>query len=207
MHYVNQKFNGRSAMKPYGGGRGGMGHHRGRGGSGGRDGGFRAGRMLASADLQLIVLALLEDRERHGYEIIKAVQEKTNDCYSPSPGMVYPALTYLEETGYALGESDGVKKLYHLTEAGRAHLAQQRSRVDAVLAKLIHIGQKMRRARIAFDTEDRRAATTAQDAGRALDEARREFKAALFDALDAEPDEQMRIAGILRRAIAEIGKQ
>lgn len=183
-----------------------MGHHRGRGGSGGREGGFRAGRMLAAADLHLILLALLEDKERHGYELIKAVQEKTNGCYSPSPGMVYPALTYLEEIGHALGESDGVKKLYRLTDAGRAHVAEQRAHVDAVLARLIHVGQKMQRARLAFDADERLTGSTA-DAARALDEARREFKEALFDALDAEPGEQMRIAGVLRKATAEIGRK
>jgi DNA-binding PadR family transcriptional regulator len=206
MRYVHRNFAGLTAMNRHGGG-GGMGNHRGRGGFGHRGSGFRSGRMLAAADLQLIVLALLEDKERHGYEIIKAVQEKTNGCYSPSPGMVYPALTYLEEIGYALGESDGVKKLYRLTDAGRAHVAEQRSHVDAVLARLIHVGQRMRRARLAFDEEERPAGSTALDAARALDEARRDFKEALFDALDAEPEEQMRITAILKRATAEIGKK
>lgn len=187
-------------------GGGGMGHHRGRGGFGDREPGFRSGRMLAAADLQLIILGLLEDKARHGYEIIKAVQEKTNGCYSPSPGMVYPALTYLEEIGYALGESDGVKKLYRLTDAGRTHIAENKSRIEGVLARLIHVGQKMRRARLAFDEDDRSAGST-QDASRALDEARRDFKEALFDALDAEPGEQMRIAAVLSRATAEIRRK
>jgi DNA-binding PadR family transcriptional regulator len=159
--------------------------------------------MLAAADLQLIVLALLEEKERHGYEIIKAIQEKTNGGYTPSPGMVYPALTFLEEIGHALGESDGVKKLYRLTDAGRAHIAEQRSEIAAVLARLIHVGQKMRRARLAFDADERRISSP-QEAAHALDQARRDLKEVLFDALDAEPGEQARIAEILKRATAEI---
>src|ERR1700759_2483615 len=62
---------------------------------------FRAARMLASGDLQLILLALLSENPRHGYEIIKQIEEHSSGGYTPSPGMVYPALTYLEEMGYA----------------------------------------------------------------------------------------------------------
>src|ERR1700735_4750951 len=66
---------------------------------------MRAGRMLASGDLQLIILALLSDKPRHGYEIIKAIEEHCSGIYTPSPGVVYPALTYLEETGFAVSET------------------------------------------------------------------------------------------------------
>jgi Transcriptional regulator PadR-like family len=59
--------------------------------------GFGMGRKLASVDLQLLILGLLADRPRHGYEIIKALDERSKGFYAPSPGMVYPALTYLEE--------------------------------------------------------------------------------------------------------------
>ncbi|HEV2332187.1 MAG TPA: PadR family transcriptional regulator, partial [Gammaproteobacteria bacterium] len=71
-----------------------FGGHRGEG-MGGR--GFRTGRKLASGDLQLVILSLLADKPRHGYEIIKDVEERSGGFYSPSPGVVYPALTYLEE--------------------------------------------------------------------------------------------------------------
>src|SRR5262249_28874535 len=62
---------------------------------------MRGGKMLADGDLRLIVLVLLEDGPRHGYDIIKALEEKSSGIYSPSPGVVYPTLTYLEEAGYA----------------------------------------------------------------------------------------------------------
>ena len=90
----------------FGAGGGKFGGGRGRHGMGGS--GFRAGRMLSAADLQLIIMALLAEKPSHGYEIIKAIQERTSGSYSPSPGMVYPALTFLEDLGHARVEADGV---------------------------------------------------------------------------------------------------
>ena len=82
--------------------------------------------MLASGDLQLIILALLSEKPRHGYEIIKQVEEHSSGAYTPSPGMVYPALTYLEEMGYAAsGVREGTKKLYRITETGTAYLNEK----------------------------------------------------------------------------------
>jgi hypothetical protein len=78
-------------------------HHGGRGfghfmGALGRGGpGFRTGRKLAAADLQLLILALLAEKPSHGYELIKELEERSGGFYSPSPGMIYPALTYIEE--------------------------------------------------------------------------------------------------------------
>src|SRR5580693_132911 len=111
-------------------------HHgpfRGRRGFMGRFGGFmsapgvRAARMIASGDLQLIILALLSEKPRHGYEIIKAIEEHSSGIYTPSPGVVYPALTYLEETGFAVSETEGSKKLYRIAPAGTEHLAKHRA--------------------------------------------------------------------------------
>src|SRR5262249_55313264 len=73
---------------------------------------MRAGRMLAQGDLRLIALGLIAEQPRHGYEIIKVLEEKTGGWYSPSPGIVYPTLTYLEEAGYVTAQSEGAKKLY-----------------------------------------------------------------------------------------------
>jgi DNA-binding PadR family transcriptional regulator len=74
--------------------------------------------MLSAADLQLILLALLEERPRHGYDFIKAIEELTGGAYTPSPGMIYPALSYLDEIGQVTAQPDGAKKQYRLTEAG-----------------------------------------------------------------------------------------
>src|SRR5271168_1896492 len=84
--------------------------------------GMRGSKMLASGDLQLVILALLSEKPRHGYELIKPGHEHSSGIYTPSPGMVYPALTYLEDTGFAASEAEGTKKLYHITEAGAEHL-------------------------------------------------------------------------------------
>src|SRR5262244_3974089 len=103
-------------------------------GMGGRA--FLAGRRLASGDLQLVLLALLAERASHGYELIKALEERSGGFYSPSPGMVYPALTWLEEVGYASVAAEGVKKLYSITDAGRAYLDENRETAETMLRQL-----------------------------------------------------------------------
>ena len=120
-----------------------------RGGRHGMGGGemMRAGRMLAQGDLRLIALGLIAEQPRHGYEIIKVLEEKTADWYSPSPGIVYPTLTYLEEVGYVTAQAEGAKKLYTITDEGRAHLQENRDFVDAVLARLTAVGEKISRIR------------------------------------------------------------
>jgi DNA-binding PadR family transcriptional regulator len=107
----------------------------------------RVGRMLAHGDLRLIALALIDEQPRHGYEIIKVLEDKTEGWYSPSPGVVYPTLTYLEEVGYVTAQADGAKKLYSITADGRAHLQQNRDFVDAVLKRLEAAGERYARHR------------------------------------------------------------
>ena len=108
------------------------------GGPGGRGGrGERAERVFGRGDLPLIVLALIEISPRHGYEIIKAIEERCGGAYAPSPGAVYPTLTLLEEQDYVTsGESASGKKLYTITELGRAYLDENRAQVDGILARL-----------------------------------------------------------------------
>src|SRR5215470_1983197 len=135
MRHQGQSVEGRWAARR--GWRGGFGPGPGWGrhGFGGGDM-MRVGRMLATGDLRLIALALIAEQPRHGYEIIKVLEEKTAGWYSPSPGIVYPTLTYLEETGYVTAQAEGAKKLYTITERGRTYLEQNRDFVDAVLARL-----------------------------------------------------------------------
>ena len=107
----------------------------GRGGPGGR--GERAERVFGRGDLPLIVLALIEISPRHGYEIIKAIEERCAGAYAPSPGAVYPTLTLLEEQDQVTASDSGNgKKLYTITELGRAHLDANRAQVDGILARL-----------------------------------------------------------------------
>jgi len=126
---------GRRWRRHFGGGFGG------RHGMGGGDM-MRAGRMLAQGDLRLIALALIAEQPRYGYEIIKLLEDKTAGWYSPSPGIVYPTLTYLEEAGYVTAQAEGAKKRYTITEEGTAHLAENRDFVDAVLERMSAIGEK-----------------------------------------------------------------
>jgi DNA-binding PadR family transcriptional regulator len=179
--------------------------HRGHGG--GRGGGaLRAGRMLTAADLQMILLALLEQRPRHGYDLIKAIQELAGGAYVPSPGMVYPALNYLEELGQVVAQTDGAKKQYRLTDAGVAEVNRNRQRVAVLLDVLKRVGERLGRAQAAFEQPEAHSSRGGAEAPE-LEAARRDFKAALFDCLDASPQEQQRVAEILRRALNEIRKR
>src|SRR5437899_8431983 len=147
----------------WGGGRGWRGHFGPGHGWGGRHGGgnmMRAGRMLAQGDLRLIALALIAEQPRHGYEIIKVLEDKTAGWYSPSPGIVYPTLTYLEEAGYVTAEVEGAKKRYAITDEGRAHLEANRDLADTVLERLSMVGERFARWRrmSGRDGDDRHAA-------------------------------------------------
>src|ERR1700752_2079957 len=151
--------------------RGWRGRHGGEGGMGGGDM-MRAGRMLAQGDLRLIALALIAEQPRHGYEIIKVLEEKTAGWYSPSPGIIYPTLTYLEETGYVTAQVDGAKKLYTITAEGRAYLEENRAFVDAVLDRLVAIGERVARRRERFGGDDERRAQVPPLVRAALDNLR-----------------------------------
>ena len=116
----------------------------------GLEGNFRIGRMLASGDLRLVALYLIEQQPRHGYDLIKAIEEKTGGFYSPSPGVIYPALTFLEEAGYVTSSADGNKKAYAITDEGRAHLADNRQAVESTLDYLGKISRRWSEMREKF---------------------------------------------------------
>ena len=107
----------------------------------GRHGHRRGGRFFAQGGLRLVMLAMLAEQPRHGYEIIKAIEDRMGGAYVPSAGVVYPTLTLLEETGQIeVVQSEGAKKLYAITEAGRATLASNRAQVDAMMARMDEAG-------------------------------------------------------------------
>lgn len=197
----------RRGHDPFGGG-GPFGGRGGRGGFGDfGDDGMPRGRQFSSDDLQLLLLALVAEQPSHGYELIKALDTRSNGFYSPSPGMVYPALTYLEEVGFVASQAEGNRKRYALTDAGRAHLDAQRERVDTLFARLMHLARKMEFMRRAFAGES--ASSDAPDDAQPgwlpeFVEARLALKRALLHKSAADADEQRRIAAIMRRATAEI---
>ena len=113
-------------------------HHRGRGGWGR---GGRGGRFFDQGDLRLVILALIAQQPRHGYELIREIEDRLGGAYSPSPGVVYPTLTLLEEMGYAALQPDGgAKKLYSATPEGLAHLEQNKATVDGLFARINETG-------------------------------------------------------------------
>ena len=118
--------------------------HRSRHGWGGRmghmgerRGGRRFGRFFEHGDLRWVVLALLEEQPRHGYELIKELEERTGGAYRPSPGVVYPTLAMLEDEGFVRqGAGETGRKLYELTDEGRAELDSRRATVEGLFAQM-----------------------------------------------------------------------
>jgi DNA-binding PadR family transcriptional regulator len=99
--------------------------------------GRRAARMFDQGDLRLLLLALIAEKPSHGYELIKAIEEKLGGAYSPSPGVVYPTLTFLEETGFAtVSPEAGGKKLYAITAEGQAELDANQPALKALFARM-----------------------------------------------------------------------
>jgi DNA-binding PadR family transcriptional regulator len=104
--------------------------------------GFRSSRFFDHGDLRFLVLKLIADKPRHGYELIKAIEEQFGGAYSPSPGVIYPTLTMLEDLGYATVEiADGGKKKYTITPEGQAFLDANKAQVDAVFARMSDAGK------------------------------------------------------------------
>ena len=185
-----------------------IGRHGVRFGRGLGGGGFRGfggdgvpgGRKLFADDLQLVILALLEERPAHGYELIRAIEAGSGGFYTPSPGVIYPALTYLQEIGYAEVEAEGARKLYQITQDGLAHLEANRARAEAILDALGRIGGRMEQVRAAFAGVDE----IDPGAGDELRRARHALKHALMRKRGCNQEEARRIAAILERAAAEI---
>jgi DNA-binding PadR family transcriptional regulator len=105
---------------------------------GGRGGGrgWRGGReRMERGRLRYLILDALRDGPKHGYEIIKRIEDRTNGWYAPSPGTVYPTLQMLEDLGLVRSETAEGRRVYHLTDAGRAELDDNSERVDEVWAR------------------------------------------------------------------------
>jgi DNA-binding PadR family transcriptional regulator len=184
--------NGGRSFGRYGAGRGG-----------GSDDMGRAGRMLAQGDIRLIALALIAEQPRHGYEIIKVLEEKTSGWYSPSPGMVYPTLTFLEEANYVTAQTEGSKKLYSITDEGKAYLEENKAFVDAVMARFAAIGERIKARR---EREEEEAQGDA-DIPRSVRGAFMDLREAVRDALRTSPDAKGRVIDAIDRAVQELKKQ
>jgi DNA-binding PadR family transcriptional regulator len=191
IHAMGHGWARRGAGGGFGGGRGG--------GFMGGDG-FPPGRKLGSAELQLVLLALLAERPAHGYELIRTLEERSGGFYAPSPGMIYPSLTYLNELGHAEMVSEGNRKLYSITEAGRVHLDQNKAQAEMILDALTRIGGRMEDVREAFAGLGDIDPAAADE----LHNAKHMFKRAIMRMRGCTPDDARRVAKIMRAAAEEI---
>lgn len=110
-------------------------HRRGR-----RQGGCGGRRLFDYGELRLLVLAMISEQPRHGYELMKAIEERMAGSYSPSPGVMYPTLSWLEDMGYALPEAEDGRKRYRVTPEGEAFLAANRAAVEDLLTRIGRAG-------------------------------------------------------------------
>jgi DNA-binding PadR family transcriptional regulator len=102
-----------------------------------RHGRMRGGRPFDYGDLRLLCLAMIAEQPRHGYELMKAIEERMGGSYSPSPGVIYPTLSWLEDMGYvAIDADESARKQYRITPEGEAFLVASRVALDAILARM-----------------------------------------------------------------------
>jgi DNA-binding PadR family transcriptional regulator len=131
-----ERFGGQHGRDGHGGGRGG-------GQGGGDHGGMRRRRMFDGSELRLLLLKLIADEPRHGYELIKSVEEMTGGGYAPSPGTIYPTLTMLNELGHVGSEDTGNgRKKYTITEEGTANLAEHQAAVEKLVGRLTALAEQ-----------------------------------------------------------------
>jgi DNA-binding PadR family transcriptional regulator len=98
--------------------------------------GPRRGRMFEKGDLKYVILDLLKDKPSHGYEVIRALEERFRGFYSPSPGSVYPTLQMLEDMGYVTATQQDGKKVYAVTDEGRKFLEENRQSVENIWGRV-----------------------------------------------------------------------
>src|SRR4029079_2693350 len=155
-----------------------------------RGGPFGGGRMFDQGHLKYVILQLLEEKPRHGYEIIKEIEEKFGGMYSPSPGTVYPTLTLLEDLGYARARpEEGGKKIYEITDEGRAHLAENQPVIDDIVERIADFAQSI------FGEPMMEVHRAMKDVGRAVYASKSSSRSA---------EQIAKIREILRRAATEI---
>ncbi|WP_244646704.1 PadR family transcriptional regulator [Sphingomonas sp. CFBP 8760] len=107
-----------------------------------RGGGGRGRRMFDGGELRLVLLKLIADEPRHGYDLIRRIEELTGGAYAPSPGVIYPTIALLDEMGLiAARESDGAKKRFAVTDDGMAHLTDHAGQVAALTARLAALAE------------------------------------------------------------------
>ncbi|MBW8446338.1 MAG: PadR family transcriptional regulator [Arenimonas sp.] len=158
---------------------------------GGRGRGGERRRMFDSGELRLVLLKLIEEQPRHGYDLIREIENRTGGAYAPSPGVVYPTMTLLLDMGLAEEvASEGPRKLLGITEAGHAHLAERADEVATAMERLAALAKLSAR-------------TDAAPVRRAM----QNLKAALQDRLSQESvtrEVQLEVARLIDEAAGKI---
>lgn len=176
------------------GGRGGWGFGPGAGGPGGFGGprgggrggpGGRRRRLFDQAELQTLLLALIAQGPRHGYELIREIEALSGGGYAPSPGVVYPALTYMEESGLiAIAASESARKSYEVTEEGRKQAEMDAEKAAALMARLTALAAQADKVDPAPVRRAMHALKTAMFDRLSGESASRELILAVADAID-----------------------
>lgn len=168
---------------------GGWGGPRGAGWARGGMGGGPRRRVFDSGELRLVLLKLIAEQPRHGYELIKAIEERSGGVYAPSPGVVYPTLTLLADMGLIEEQPDGQRKRFAITAEGEAELAREAETADGALARLDELAKLSAR-------------TDAAPIRRAMRSLHSAVHARLGE--DADRDTQLAVAAILDEAASKI---
>ena len=114
---------------------------------GGRRGRGGRGRVFEAGELRLVLLRLISEQPRHGYDLIRAIEELTHGTYAPSPGVVYPTLTMLQDMGHIREtEAEGSRKIFAVTPEGETHLEERKEEIDGLMARLEEMGDDKRKA-------------------------------------------------------------
>ena len=157
----------------------------------GGPGGPRGERFFGRGDLKYVILDLLKDQPRHGYDIIRALEDRMRGYYRPSPGSVYPTLQMLEDLGYVSSSQQEGKKIYTITDEGRRYLEDQKSTVDDIRERIASGWEAAQRPEVSDLMHE------VQQLGRAL--FRHGTRGALHD-----PERLKRLREIVARARAEV---
>lgn len=172
---------------------------------------IRRSKWLSVEDLRLVILHLLSEKPRHGYEIIRAIEAHTSGFYAPSPGMVYPALSGLETDGLVTAKESGTKKIFELTSQGTALLRKNAQTTVTIMEQIKTFGEKMAYFQNQLLQEEQANERWGGGFGREnLDlktefvKTRRELKAAIFEKIAASFEEKKRVIDAMKRAVAEI---
>lgn len=184
---------------PHGGRHDGhRGHRRGGDDSGHRDRpSFLRGRKFGADELQILLLTLLKEQASYGYELIKTLSEKSGGFYKPSPGVIYPALTYLEDVGHVTVQQEGNRKRYAINEQGESWLSENQALAEALLAKLALFARQS-------ETVNQAMSEQRQPFEPSLMQALHELRSQLHTYHGSDAETQQQIAAILQQTLAQL---